>query len=142
MLATFKVKKAEFKESLPYWGGEAKPKRREKQGFIKAFDPRTGKEVWSWRTEHPVVSSLLTTAGGLVFAGRATGEFMAFDASSGAPLWQFQTGSGIHGSAVTYSVGGRQYVAVPSGWGGWMKGFAPELMGAPRGNALFVFALP
>ena len=33
------------------------------------------------------------------------------------------------------------YVAVPSGWGGWTKGFAPELFGAPRGNALFVFAL-
>jgi alcohol dehydrogenase (cytochrome c) len=31
---------------------------------------------------------------------------------------------------------------VPSGWGGWMKGYAPELYGANRGNALFAFALP
>ena len=67
---------------------------------------------------------------------------MALDARSGASLWQFQTGSGIHGSAIAYSVAGKQYIAVPSGWGGWAKGFAPELFGAPRGNALFVFALP
>jgi alcohol dehydrogenase (cytochrome c) len=39
-------------------------------------------------------------------------------------------------------VNGKQYIAVPSGWGGWMKGYAPELYGASRGNALFVFALP
>jgi alcohol dehydrogenase (cytochrome c) len=142
MCATFKTARSEFKESLPYWGGGAKPKRSERQGFVKAFDPRTGREVWSWRAEHPVVSSLLTTAGGLVFVGRATGEFTALDARSGASLWQFQTGSGIHGSAIAYSVAGKQYIAVPSGWGGWAKGFAPELFGAPRGNALFVFALP
>ena len=57
-------------------------------------------------------------------------------------LWRYQTGSGIHGSPITYAVDGRQYVAVPSGWGGWLPGFAPELYGAPRGSALFVFALP
>jgi alcohol dehydrogenase (cytochrome c) len=39
-------------------------------------------------------------------------------------------------------VKGRQYVAVASGWGGWAKGFAPELYGSTRGSALFVFALP
>jgi alcohol dehydrogenase (cytochrome c) len=142
MCATFRTARSEFKESLPYWGGGAEPRRDRKEGFVKAFDPLSGAEVWSWRTEHPVVASLLTTAGGLVFAGRATGEFVALDARSGAPLWSFQTGSGIHGSPVTYSVGGKQYVAVASGWGGWMKGFAPELFGAPRGAALFVFALP
>ena len=110
-------------------------------GAVSAFDPASGDEVWSVRTEHPLVSSLLTTAGGLIFAGEATGEFVAFDARTGKHLWQFQTGSGIHGSPITYSVDGQQYIAVPSGWGGWLKGFAPELIGAPRGNALFVFAL-
>jgi alcohol dehydrogenase (cytochrome c) len=39
-------------------------------------------------------------------------------------------------------VRGKQYIAVPSGWGGWMKCFAPELYGGTRGSALFVFALP
>ena len=45
-------------------------------------------------------------------------------------------------SPMTYSIGGKQYVAVPSGWGGCIEGYAPELYGAQRGNALFVFALP
>jgi alcohol dehydrogenase (cytochrome c) len=72
----------------------------------------------------------------------APGELAAFDARMGELLWQFQTGSGIHGSPITYSVTGKQYVALPSGWGGWVSGFAPELLTAPRGNALFVFALP
>jgi len=57
-------------------------------------------------------------------------------------LWQFQTGSGIHSNPVTYAVNGKQYVAVATGWGGWVEGYAPELYGAPRGSALFVFALP
>lgn len=97
--------------------------------------------MWAFRTGQPVLGSVLATGGGLVFVGLATGEFAALDARSGAPLWQFQTGSSIHGSPITYSVDGKQYVAVPSGWGGWMKGFAPQLYGANRGNALFVFAL-
>ena len=52
--------------------------------------------------------------------------------------------AGASGSKIemTYSVGGKQYVAVPSGWGGWIEGYAPELYGAQRGSALFVFALP
>jgi len=140
--AVFKTFKTEFRESLPYWGGEAKADPAEHAGYVKAFDPSSGKEAWSWKTEHPVLGSLLATGGGLVFAGLATGEFVALDARSGRLLWKFQTGSGIHGSPISYSVGGKQYVAVPSGWGGWMKGFAPQLYGSNRGNALFVFALP
>jgi alcohol dehydrogenase (cytochrome c) len=140
--ATYRTFRTEFRESLPYWGGETKPDANEHAGYIKAFDPTTGKQAWSWRTEHPVLGSILATGGGLIFAGLATGEFIALDARSGKMLWQFQTGSGIHGSPITYRVDGRQYIAVPSGWGGWMKGYAPELYGASRGNALFVFALP
>jgi alcohol dehydrogenase (cytochrome c) len=140
--ATYRKFKTEFRESLPYWGGEAKADPDEHAGYVKAFDPMTGNEVWSWKTDHPVLGSVLATRGDLVFAGLATGEFIALDARTGKLLWQFQTGSGIHASPVTYSVGGRQYIAVPSGWGGWMKGYAPELYGANRGNALFVFALP
>ena len=116
--------------------------REDGEEVAKAFDPLTGKEVWSWKNDHPMLSSLLTTAGGLVFAGKPTGEFVSFDARSGELLWQFQTGSGIHSNPITYAVNGKQYVAVPTGWGGWVEGYAPELYGAPRGSALFVFALP
>ena len=89
-----------------------------------------------------MVSSLLATAGGLVFAGEPSGYVDAFDARTGTVLWRFQAGSGLHGNPVSYSVGGRQYLAVPTGWGGWLEGFAPEMYGASRGSALVVFALP
>ena len=140
--ATFKEGETEFKESLPFWGSAALPIKGEQDGFIKAFDPRTGREVWSWRNDHPIVASVLATAGDVIFTGKPTGEFIALSARDGSLLWEFQTGSGIHSSPVTYSVNGKQYVAVASGWGGWMEGYAPELYGGTRGSALFVFALP
>jgi alcohol dehydrogenase (cytochrome c) len=138
----FSTRKSEFKESMPYWGGAVDNGSIPGWGHVKAFDPATGREVWSWKGRYPMLSSLLATGGDLVFAGEPTGEFNAFHARSGELLWQLQTGSGIHGSPMTYRVGGKQYVAVTTGWGGWIKGFAPELYGASRGHALVVFALP
>ncbi|MFL5462105.1 MAG: PQQ-dependent dehydrogenase, methanol/ethanol family [Gemmatimonadales bacterium] len=138
----FSTRKAEFKESMPYWGGAVDNRRIDGWGHVKAIDPLTGREVWSWKSPHPMLSSLLATGGDLVFAGQASGEFAAFHARTGNLLWQFQTGNGIHGSPIAYSVGGKEYIAIPTGWGGWIKGFAPEMYGAPRGHALIVFALP
>jgi len=139
--ATFKIIKNEFRESMPYWGGDAAVSG-DNWGELKAFDPATGKQVWAVKNDHPMVASVLTTAGDLVVTGKPTGEVVAYHARTGEPLWQFQTGSGIHSNPVTYSVNGKQYIAVPSGWGGWLDGFAPQLLGGARGNALFVFALP
>ncbi|HYE58241.1 MAG TPA: PQQ-binding-like beta-propeller repeat protein, partial [Rhodothermales bacterium] len=139
--AVFESRVQRFTESLPYFGGEAKV-TGEHWGELKAFDPATGRQVWSWRYGYPLVASVLATAGDLVFTGLPTGEAVAFDTRSGEQLWSFQTGSGIHSNPVTYSVNGKQYVAIPSGWGGWLEGFAPGLFGGPRGNALYVFALP
>jgi alcohol dehydrogenase (cytochrome c) len=138
---TFKLIPQKFKEGMAYWGGEVAIDN-EQWGHVKAYDPATGREVWSWRAEQPIVASLLTTAGNLVFAGEPNGRFNAFDARNGDLLWSFQTGSGIHSNPVTFSVGGKQYIAVPTGWGGWVEGYAPEMYGAPRGTALIVFALP
>jgi alcohol dehydrogenase (cytochrome c) len=142
LCATFRSGKTEFVESMPFWGSAAQPLAGDNWGGVKAFDPVTGQEVWSWRTEYPIVASTLATAGDLVFTGEPTGHFTALHARTGAVLWRFQTGSGIHSSPVTYAVSGRQHVAVLSGWGGWMKGFAPDFYGAPRGDALIVFTLP
>ncbi len=112
------------------------------RGYVSAVDAATGEEVWRWQAGRPMCASVLTTAGNLVFAGEPTGEFNAFNARTGEHLWQFQCGSGHRSSPITYSVDGRQYVAVPVGWGGWIEGFAAGFMGQPRGDALFVFALP
>jgi alcohol dehydrogenase (cytochrome c) len=142
LCAVFTSSTTEFREGLPYLGSTFSNKTEEEWGHVKAFDAATGREVWSWRGESPMVSSLLATAGDLVFAGEPSGMFNAYHARTGELLWQFQTGSGIHSNPVTYAVGGKQYVAVPVGWGGWLEGFAPKSYGAPRANTLMVFALP
>jgi alcohol dehydrogenase (cytochrome c) len=131
-----------FKESIPYWGASVVVDSGDMNGSVSAFDPSTGKEAWRWRNEVPMCASVLATGGDLVFAGEPTGEFNALDARTGELLWQFQTGSGHHSNPVTYSVDGRQYVAVPVGWGAWVEGFLPGMLGAPHGDALFAFALP
>jgi alcohol dehydrogenase (cytochrome c) len=87
-------------------------------------------------------ASLLTTGGNLVFGGEPTGEFNALNAETGELLWQFQCGSGHHSSPCSYSIDGRQYIAVPTGWGAWNEGFLPGMLGAGHGSALFAFALP
>ena len=142
LCATFRASDDYFREGLPYMGSTFVNTNEESWGHVKAFDAATGREVWSWRGVAPIVSSILATAGDLVFAGEPSGMVNAYHAGTGEVLWQFQTGSGIHSNPVSYSVNGKQFVAVPSGWGGWLEGFAPKNYGAPRGSALFVFALP
>ena len=65
---------------------------------------------------------------------------------TGRKLWSFQTGSGHRGSAITYSVAGRQFIATPSGWGSAVAGILPQLWPETEdfraGSTLFVFALP
>jgi alcohol dehydrogenase (cytochrome c) len=140
--ATATRRRREFKESIPYWGAGVAVDLEDMAGSISAFDPRTGEERWRWANDIPMCSSVLTTGGGLVFGGEPTGEFNALDADSGDLLFQFQCGSGHHSSPSTYSVDGRQYLAVPTGWGAWTEGFLPGMLGAGQGSSLFAFALP
>jgi alcohol dehydrogenase (cytochrome c) len=139
--ATATRRRREFKESIPYWGAGVQVDAEDMTGSISAFDGN-GEEKWRWRARMPMCSSVVCTAGDLVFAGEPSGEFIALDARNGELLWQFQCGSGHHGSPMTYSGDGRQYVAVPVGWGGWAEGFLPGMLGAGHGSALIVFALP
>lgn len=136
------LRRREFRESIPYWGASVTVHSEDTRGFVKAFDPATGQEAWRWENDLPMCGSMLATAGDLVFTGEPTGEFNAFHARTGELLWQFQTGSGHHSSPTTYSIDGRQYIAVPVGWGGWLEGFIPRMLGGAHGDALFVFALP
>jgi glucose dehydrogenase len=75
----------------------------------------------------------LATAGGLVFAGRTSGWFDAYDAETGERRWSFRTGAGCNSGPVTYRVGGRQYVAVACGGHG--------LLDPQSGDALVAFSL-
>ena len=139
--ATATRRRREFKESIPYWGAGVQVDIEDMAGSISAFDAN-GEEKWRWRNELPMCASTLATGGDLVFAGEPSGEFNALDARTGEQLWQFQCGSGHHSSPTTYTVDGRQYIAVPVGWGGWAEGFLPGMLGAGHGSALMVFALP
>jgi alcohol dehydrogenase (cytochrome c) len=116
------------------------------RGYVAAYDPVSGKRAWTFDTEHYLLASMLATAGDLVFTGDPHGEFFALDARTGKKLWSFQTGAGHRGSPVTYAVGGRQFVATPSGFGSlignFFSGLWPDAPQPRRGSTLFVFALP
>jgi PQQ-dependent dehydrogenase (methanol/ethanol family) len=91
-------------------------------GALKAFDPLTGEQKWAFQYYSTPWGGALSTAGGVVFAGDADGNFIALDAVSGHDLWHVQTGAAIYSAAITYQLDGRQYVAIPSG--GTLFGFA------------------
>jgi alcohol dehydrogenase (cytochrome c) len=93
--------------------------------------------------QSPNISGTLVTAGGLVFTGRLTGEFMAVDAESGKTLWEFQTSSGIVGQPITWELAGKQYVTVTSGGTGpyVLRAGDPNLANVPAGGSLWTFKL-
>jgi alcohol dehydrogenase (cytochrome c) len=130
----------------PHWGiGSIKWNKG--YGQFVAFDARTGEKVWIVKAPSPFTSGVMATGGGLVFAGTPEGEFKAYHQDSGEELWSYNTGSGIFGSPITYVVDGKQYVAVPSGFGGWTGwatiggGGAPQLKDSRKGGYLTVFGL-
>ena len=89
-----------------------------------------------------MTASILTTGGGLVFAGGPAGKYWAFNDTTGELLWEFQCGSGHHSSPSSYTVDGKQYIAVPVGYGAWTEGFYPGALAQSGGSAIFAFALP
>ncbi len=87
------------------------------QRILRAIDIQTGAIRWELPQPGPAQSwgGTLTTAGGLVILGEESGALMAVDASSGAPVWSFQTNQVWRASPMTYMFDGRQYIAVASG---------------------------
>jgi alcohol dehydrogenase (cytochrome c) len=94
---------------------------------------------------NPTNGAVLATAGGLIFWGDMNRRFRAFDAGSGEILWETVVGGIVQNSTITYSVDGRQYVAVLTGDGvshtSAKLALVPELKTARRHNAIYVFAL-
>ncbi len=121
------------------------PPKGEAGGHLGAYNPLTGKRQWIYRSKYPLLASVLATGGSLIFSGDAEGEFFALDANSGKKLWSFPTGSGNRGSAITYAVNGRQFIATPSGFGSAVAGLMPQLWPEteffPGGSTIFAFAL-
>ncbi len=123
----------------------APPGHKTAYTHLDAVDPITGKKKWTYNYPFKIFASILTTAGDLMFVGEPDGMFRALDARTGQKLWEFQTGAGHRGSPVTYTVGGRQFIATPTGMGqvGYNNaGVWPEAANWRIGSALVVFALP
>jgi len=132
---TYHVEEAKYPGGKLWLGGAFKVVPGEKQwGRLVAVNMDTGKVAWKFDTEQPLIGGVLATAGGLVFNGEGNGLFRAFDAKTGKKLWEYQCGAGVNAPAVSYTVRGKQYVAVAAG-GNTQIDFK-------RGNSVIVFALP
>ena len=127
--AKFTSGKAFFIKGQPYWGSSLTLIDNQASGAFKAIEAATGQIKWEVATRSPMVAGVLATGGGIVFTGDAEGFFTAYETQTGKVLWNFQCGSGHHSGPITYSLDGRQYIAVCVGWGGWTAGFAGD--GAP-----------
>ena len=124
--------KVSYTAGQPYVGATLSmypPSGEQHMGNFIAWDNKTGKIVWSNKEQFSVWSGALATAGGVVFYGTLEGYLKAVDAKTGKELYKFKTPSGIIGNVTTYDQGGKQYVAVLSGVGGWAGiGLAAGLM--------------
>jgi len=116
------VHNANYIAGTPFVGADLKmyPGPGGNRGVFTAWDPVARRKVFEIKEDLPLWSAALATAGGVVFYGTMDGWFKAIDASTGKLLWQFKTASGIIGQPISYrGPDGRQYIAVPSGVGGW-----------------------
>ena len=118
---------------------------KDKVGRIDAISVETGRTVWSWETRVANYSPLLATGGGLLFNGSMDRYLRALDIDRGDVLWETRLPSQVVGGTITFSIDGRQYIAVTSG-GGPIASYPMSLTreaDAPSGaNAVYVFALP
>lgn len=137
-----------YKKGAAYLGAgfTIKPLFEDYIGSLKAIDPLTGEVKWEYKNNAPLWSGVMTTAGGLVFAGTPEGHLKAFNDETGEELWSFQTGSGVVGQPITWEMDGEQYVAVVSGWGGavplWGGEVAKKVNYLNQGGLVWVFKVP
>ena len=117
----------EYEEGKNYGGGRPRGTvnlaraplnmRKDGEGFgaIRAMDPATGDRKWEFKMSDVTDSGVLTTASNVLFSGGREGFFFALDARTGALLWKANLGAPIACGPISFSVGGKQYVAVAAG---------------------------
>jgi len=98
---------------------------REYPASLQAWDPVKQEVAWYLPQENFWNAGTLTTAGNLVFQGRSDGMLLAYDATTGDTLWEFDAGLGISAPPITYTIDGRQYISLLVGFGGGFAGYSP-----------------
>jgi PQQ-dependent dehydrogenase (methanol/ethanol family) len=112
------------------------------KGHVTAMDMTTNTKAWNVDWKSPCYSGTFTTAGNLVFAGQVNGEYDAFNAATGEKVWSSQLDAGVAAPGMTYSVNGKQYVAIYAG--GSAFSFEATTTGEkfPHGDSVYAYALP
>jgi alcohol dehydrogenase (cytochrome c) len=129
------------------WGIRPRPESDGLYGRLQAIDLETREPAWTVRGRAPYTSGVLATAGGVVFAATFDRFLRAHDDRTGDVLWETRLNDVSSAMPMSYSVDGRQYVAITTGQGGFHAAsyavLVPELSSpAERGAVLWVFALP
>ena len=142
----------DYRKGRTFMGAESQLVVDAEAGFIgelQAWNVDAAEEVWSVQFEHHNWGPVLATGGDLVFMGGTNDRyFRAFDATTGEMLWQQRTNSGVTGVPSSYSVNGKQYIAVLSGYGvdaereqEWLRTLGQSDLVVPQGGVLWVFGL-
>jgi alcohol dehydrogenase (cytochrome c) len=117
-----------------------------KYGRVEAINMLTREVLWTERHRAPVSSGALDTAGGLIFSGSIDRFFRAYDDQTGKLLWETRLSDVPSNAPISYTVNGKQYIAIGVGGGGAQAtGFAaltPEIQNPERSPAVWVFQLP
>lgn len=133
-----------YVKGIPFMGGmpdTTDANENKSYGLLSAIDVKTGKVKWRYRDAKPMMSGVVTTAGGVLFTANMRGEALAFDQATGDKLWSFRMGGAARGQPIVYEIDGKPYVAIPSGGWASIDGFAGAGSILPEGGQIFVFSL-